>query len=267
MSFLDTEPADIDQVDYVGPWGRFRDDDRRRCLAALNEVCRTDVPATLGTGISNGPTLKASLWSVDEGGGRLTFSVDPALTAAAPLAGLPQIWAAMYLGDVKLQFALTGLVLSRTNQLKKIGTAAMRMLQAEMPTHMYCMPRRRELRMRHGGRQGPVLRFLHPLPTAGRMCLPLLDISATGCAVQQPSGAPWLLAGTEIQQVEVELDDENFLFSDITVQHVTVKGADGQRHARVGCRWHSLSPGTRDRLERWLLSGRRSRDLLTLNFD
>ena len=265
MPFLDTEPADIDQVDYVGPWERFRVDDTRQCLAALNEACRTDAPVTLGT--SDGMRVTVTLWSVDEAGGRLTFSVDPTLGAAAAVAAKPQVWAALYLGDVKLQFSLRALLLSETAQVKRVGSSAVRTLQAQMPTYMYCMPRRRALRLRHGGLHVPMLRFAHPAAPELRLNVQVLDISATGCALQQPLGAPTLLAGTEVQQVEVELDEETFLFTDLSIAHVSAsRGAQG-RQLRVGCRWRNMPGSAKEVLESWIRSGRRSRDLISLNFD
>ncbi len=265
MPFLDTEPADIDQVDYVGPWERFRVDDTRQCLAALNEACRTDAPVTLGA--SDGMRVTVTLWAVDEAAGRLTFNVDPSLGAAAAVAAKTQIWAALYLGDVKLQFSLRALVLSETAQVKRVGAAAVRTLHAQMPIYMYCMPRRRALRLRHGGLHMPMLRFAHPAVPELRLSLPVLDISATGCALQQPTGAPALQAGTTVEQVEVELDEETFLFTDLSIAHVSASRSARSRQLRVGCRWRNMPGSAQEVLEHWIRSGRRSRDLVSLNFD
>jgi hypothetical protein len=64
MSFLDTEPASIDNQDFAGSWDRFYIEDPRRKRATLRELCRADVPLTLGR--AGAPTLAVTVWSVDE---------------------------------------------------------------------------------------------------------------------------------------------------------------------------------------------------------
>jgi hypothetical protein len=265
MSFLDTEPAAIDQVDYVGPWERFRVMDPRTCLAALREVCRNDAPVSIGT--ADGLTVRVSLWSVDDLNDGLNFNVDPAIGAAAAVAALPQAWAATYLGDVKLQFELRGMVLGEVAQVRNVGGAAVRLLRARIPTTMYCLPRRRAVRVRHDGRSGPMLRFSHPRDPALALCLNVLDISATGCAARLPSSLPALEAGAEVRQVEVELDSSTFVFTDMTVQHVSRPRGDGDDSLRLGCRWHHMPATAQDVLDRWIRSGKRRRELISLTFD
>ena len=112
-----------------------------------------------------------------------------------------------------------------------------------------------------------MLRFAHPSSPGLQLNLALLDISATGCALQQPSGAPALVAGTEIEQVEVELDEQTYLFTDMSIAHVSLSQSAGSRKLRVGCRWRNMPSSAKEVLERWIGNGRRRRDLISLNFD
>ena len=130
----------IDPLDYAGPWARFRVADARKCLAALRELNRGDLPLTLG--LAGGPTLAASLWAVDDAQGCLTFKLDPTAAQVLAVAALPQAWAAAYLGDVKLQFALTDLRLSETPGLAGRAAGTTLTLQTRLPRDLYCLPRR-----------------------------------------------------------------------------------------------------------------------------
>jgi len=259
--FLDTEPAAIDPVDIIGPWEQFRVIDPRKCLAVLAQVKLEQSPVTIGH--AEGLSLAASLWSVDGPNRRVYFNVDAAAPAEALLADARQAWAAMYLGDVKLQFWLRGLTLSRA-PARGHAAAATRSLYAELPSQMYCLPRRRDVRVRHGPDVAPLLRFEHPLTPGSSLVLGLLDVSATGCAMRKPADTLPLLPGTEIRQVEVELDEHTLLFADLQVVHVSVMPGDRLGGQRVGCTWQHMPDGARERLLGWIQNGRRRRDLMTL---
>jgi len=259
--FVDTEPAAIDPVSYVGPWERFRVSDPRKCLAALSQVKLNESPVTIGH--PEGPSLAASLWSVDGPNRRLHFNLDKAAPAEALLTTVRQTWAAMYLGDVKLQFWLQGLTLNRLPAERQADVATCS-LCADLPSQMYCLPRRRDVRVRHGQDVAPTVRFEHPLAPGSALVLGLLDVSATGCAMRKPADTLPLLPGTEIRQVEVELDERTMLFADLRVAHVSAMPGDRLGGQRVGCTWQHLPDAARKRLLDWIQIGRRRRDLLTL---
>jgi flagellar brake protein len=256
MSFLDTQPADIDSMDLAGPWSRFRVHDPRKQLATLREICRTDRPVTLGA--PGGYSLGVSLWSVDDFNGRLHFSVGSNAAAALEITRQPDLWAAAYVEDAKVQFALPVVMLSNEG-----GTSV---LVAEAPKVMYHLPRRRAVRVRRDHQQAPTVRFRHPLQPELITELKMLDLSTSGCALWRPEAVMPLLPSMDLKKVEVELDDHTIVFCDLVVQHATeVAGPGGG--TRVGCAWRAMPAPAQQRLREWIQGGRRSRELISLSFE
>jgi c-di-GMP-binding flagellar brake protein YcgR len=256
MSFLDTVPAAIQRVDSSGPWARFRVSDPRERAATLREICRGDVPLTLGT--AAGPTCSALLWAVDDENERLHFSVAPASQNVGAVVSAPKVWAAGYLGDVKLQFDLPELSI-------ELG-GPQPMLRALAPRHMLRLPRRGAMRVRRGEAQAPVASLRLPPASDTVLQMRVVDISMSGCALSRPIGSPAPAPGMEIEKVEVMLDEDAIFVADLRVQHVTLVAAS-RSGARVGCAWQGLSRRAAETLELWIERGRRRRDLVSLKFD
>ena len=255
MSFLDTQPAPIDRCDYAGPWSRFRVRDPRRQIAALLEISRNDKPVTMGA--PGGATITVCLWSVDQLNGRLHFQVAPNMARTQQVAQMPEVWAAAYLDDAKLQFSLPQVVLR--------AEAERLVMVAEAPQLMYLLPRRGAMRVRRDSKEAPTVRFAHPHQAGASLALRVLDISASGCALSLPAQGPPLQAGSQVRQVEVELDDHTIVFADLLVHHVTQ--VDNAGNARVGCEWQGMPRVAQERLQRWIQQGRRRRELISLSFD
>ena len=257
MAFLDTQPALIDRFDAAGPWSRFRVQDPRKQLAMLREICRSDRPITLGA--PGGTSTIVNLWSVDDTNGRLSFKVDrDAQLIAAEVAATPDLWAAAYCQDAKIQFALPRVALQSQGEH--------RVLLADIPRLMYLLPRRRAVRVRRDSEDAPTLRFRHPLAPEIISSLKLLDISVSGCALARPAGSLPLLPGVLLHRVELQLDEETVLFADLCVRHVTVL-AEVDASIRVGCEWCQMPASALDRLQTWIQRGRRRRELISLSFD
>lgn len=256
MSFLNTEPVDIDRRDTGGSWRRFRVDDPRRRVATLREICRQDAPVTVGA--VAGQALMASLWAVDELQGRLAFSVDPFEGGLTRLLTQPELWAAAYLEDAKVQFSLHRVMADRANRRLS--------LHSDAPTDMYHLPRRRAVRLRRDGSQSPKVRLAQADQGQESGSLTVADVSLVGCALRHGPGQAPLRIGTVIRGVELELDDETFIFTDLRVQHVT----GDPRHPgqwRVGCVWLGMPESAQAALQAWILRGRRRRELITLSLD
>ena len=261
MSFLDTEPAAIHRLD-AGPWARWRVTDPRQRLATLRELCRSDVPLSVGT--PGDPTIRALLWSVDEAAQVMHFSVHPevAQTQLDALVGNACLWAAGYLHEAKVQFDLRGLNLG--------GCGRLRVLNAQPPRQMLHLPRRRAVRVRRADAVAPTASFHHPLASDLLHRLRVADISMTGCALWKPPDTLPLSPGTHIVQVQVDLDTGTRFVADLQVQHLspgpsTRTGAS--KGVRVGCAWRSLAAGAADTLQAWIARGRRRRDLVSLGLD
>lgn len=258
MSFLDTQPAPIDRFEFAGPWSGFRVRDPRKQIATLKEISRTDTPVTMGA--PGGPTMTASLWSVDDFNGRLHFQVASDVTRAREIVQMPDLWAAAYVDDVKVQFSLPSVMLSQD--------AHRQVLVAEAPQLMFHLPRRRAMRVRRTRQQAPTARFHWQQPAGPALALSLkvLDISTTGCALWLPPGTPILPPATLLRQVEIELDDQTILFADLTVQNV-IPAQPPETGVRIGCEWAAMPQAARERLQQWIQRGRRRRELMSLSFD
>jgi flagellar brake protein len=256
MSFFNTEPVAIDRLDLGGTWRRFRVDDPRRRFATLREICHQDAPVTLGA--VSGGAVTASLWAVDQRQGRLAFGLDPSAGGLTRLLTQPDLWAAAYLENAKVQFSLHRVVADRAQRRLCIHSDA--------PLDMYHLPRRRAVRLRRDGSPAPMARLPHPAPGLPPVALRVLDVSLLGCAMQWGSEEAPLPVGTVISGVELELDDQTFIFTDLRIQHVTpVPRNPGQW--RVGCVWMGLHQAAHLSLQTWILRGRRRRELITLSLD
>ncbi len=254
MAFVDTQPAPINRGDTAGEWARFRIRSASKQLAALRELCRNDTPLVIGT--PGGATLQVALWSVDAVNGRLHFKMDSATQAMNDLSCGAELWAAAYVDDDKLQFALARV---------KLGVdQGHQVLAANIPEHIYRLPRRQAVRVRRNDVDGPKARFAHPLAPDVVTTLKVLDVSSTGCALLSPVDGPLLTLGVVLQQVEIELDDHTILFSDLLVHHITAHSRR-ERNARVGCTWQGMPSVASERLLEWIERGRRRREMMSLN--
>jgi c-di-GMP-binding flagellar brake protein YcgR len=257
MPFLDTEPAPILRVDTsADPWARFRINDPRQRAALLREICRADVPLTLAG--AAGPAVRALLWSVDDRRNRLHFSLSPQARQLDELVASPELWAAGYLQQAKLQFDLRGLVLERSGPRP--------MLHAEAPHLMLQLPRRRAPRVRRSMALSPALSFRHPQQESRVLRLRVLDIGVGGCALWLPADSLALEVGSLVRQAELELDAQALIHADLEVlQAAPARGAPGG--LRLGCRWVGLNAESELTLQRWIAQGHRRRELVSLAQD
>ncbi len=269
MAFVDTQPAPINHGDSAAQWARFRVRNQAKLMTALRNLCRNDTPLVVGA--YNGPTLQVALWSVDDVKQRLHFTVESDTQALNNLSFEPELWAAAYMDDDKLQFPL-----KRLNFGIERGR---QVLSADIPDHLYRLPRRQAMRVRRNDTNGPKARFVHPAAPGLEVSLKLLDVSSTGCAMLNPAGGPILTLGLVLQKVEIELNDDTILFSDLIVHHITQHNTPQHNtpphntphhtHAgslRVGCAWQGMPDIAQQRLREWIEGGRRRRDLMSLSF-
>ena len=198
MAFVDTQPAPINRGDPTGDWARFRVRNPRKQLATLRDICRNDTPLVVGA--AGGRTLQVALWSVDDVNGRLHFRLDAESTGINELSFEPELWAAAYVDDAKVQFALSNLSFAVDGNSQ--------VLVSDIPEHMYRLPRRQSVRVRRNDEDGPKVRFTHPLAPDMVTTLHLLDVSASGCALLRPADGLNLPLGMVLRQVEIELDDD-----------------------------------------------------------
>ena len=258
MSFLDTEPAAIHRLDGSLSGPRFRITDPRQRVATLRELQRGDVPLTLGQPGRAG--CAALLWALDETAGLLHLSLVGTLDGALrlKLATAPELWAAGYLHEAKVQFEIADVQFSAPGDKP--------MLHVAMPQRMVHLPRRRAVRVRRDAASTPTASFQHPLVRELPQHLRVADISMTGCALWQTPEVLPLAPGIELRGLQVMLDTENGFRVDAQVRHVT-PGPRGSGLLRVGCDWRGLGARAADQLQTWIAQGRRRRELVSLVFD
>jgi c-di-GMP-binding flagellar brake protein YcgR len=256
MSFSNTEPVAIDRLDIGGTWRRFRVDDPRRRFATLREICHQDAPVTLGA--VAGWAVTASLWAVDQRQNRLAFGLDPSEGGLTRLLTQPDLWAAAYLENAKVQFSLHRVMADRAGQRLCVHSDA--------PMDMYHLPRRRAVRLRRDGSPSPLARLSTSSQGLQPVALRVFDVSMSGCAVQWAVDDVPPPVGAVICGVELELDDQTFIFTDLRIQHVT-RAPRNPGQWRVGCVWIGLPEAAHLSLQAWILRGRRRRELITLSLD
>ena len=259
MSFLDTEPGSIDPLDFAGSWDCFCIEDPRRVRATLRELCRADVPMTLGR--AGAPALTATVWSVDEIRERLHLHLQSGdLGLASTLAEQGKLWAAGYLHGAKVQFNVRSLVCDHGNSLGRLSCG--------WPQTMFHLPRRRVVRVRRAPPQAPQLHFEHPLAPGLRVTHPVLDISTDGCAFLLPPSALPLSPGMLLAAAELQLDDQHFVFTDVRVRHLSASRIRAHPGAlRVGGAWSGMPRAGQATLQRWIGAGHRRRDWVTLSLE
>jgi hypothetical protein len=165
--------------------------------------------------------------------------------AADPAAArLPRAWAAVCRGWTKLPQFLRA--------VKPLRTHAWPVSPPAWSLGASGLSRRQDARVRDLGAQMPRLTFDHPLRRGAQICLCAVDIGATGCAIIETSGVLPLIPGTVLRAVEVELDDEAMLFTDVVVQNVSPPETVGSDGPRVGLRWQRMPAPAQQRLERWI---------------
>jgi len=249
--FHDTQPARIGDDGSLDRWADFRVEHPREMLALLRELRDGNVPVNLSA--PDGSALTTSLWALDATQQRLNFNADESNPQLQRLIDTDEVVAVAYLDSVKLQFDLQGLLLVRGER-----SCA---LQGAMPREIYRFQRRGAYRLRALERQTLIARLRHPSIPDMALELRLLDLSIGGCALFVPNDVPPLQPGSQLADVQIELDADTRFTTTLTLHHVSSIGrSDG---VRLGCEWPKLS-GTAERaLQRYIDQTQKRRRLLS----
>jgi flagellar brake protein len=252
--FQDTQPATLGADGGEDPWGPFRVSHPQELAALLRQLRDGQQPVMLsGPG---GVSLSATLWSVDEGHGLVTFNTHPQQAALDSLVEADEGMAVAYMDSVKLQWELQRLVLLRGPRLSS--------LQAALPKSLYRFQRRSAFRVRTPARHAPVARLRHPAMPEMALTLRVLDLSLGGCALWCPADVPPLQPGTRLGEIHIELDATTRFAAPALLAHVSSLGPQ-DRGVRIGCEWQSLPAPAERVLQRWIDQAQRRRRLLALD--
>jgi flagellar brake protein len=255
MLFLSTQPSALEDPSDIMTWMKFRVTDGRARLAALRDLVRGDTPLVVGA--PGMPVFGATLWSLDEANERMHLSVDPKNSGnVRDTLNQPSVWAAAYVDAVKLQFPMVNTQLNA-----RMDSLA---VSASLPRDLYRMPRRRNVRLRRDIKSAPRL-VLHPeCGYPSDRTLVVLDISECGCALFLPSDMHPPAPGMLLRKLELRLDEDTFVFTDLVV-HNLQRAARGSH--RMGCSWKGMPEAAQERLREWMQRGQVGLNRLSLQFD
>lgn len=110
--------------------------------------------------------------------------------------------------------------------------------------------RRQAYRVRTTEAPSPAVTLRHPSMPEMRITLPLVDVSAGGCALPVPDDVPPLPPGTRLNGARVELDGQTRFECALQLQHVSTLG--GTDRPSLGCLFVDLDPGAQRALQRWI---------------
>jgi len=259
MAFQETMPGALGGTAESAAWAPFRIDAPAKRLSTLRDILQGEAPVSIGP--PGGPVFPATLWSVDGNHARMLFKVETATTATSPVTPpvlpLRGLWAATYVGDIKLQFPLSGVT------VEPAGDRVL--LHADLPKVVFRLPRRQGLRLRKDGKDELSARLSHPLAPDITVELRVLDISASGCALWRPIKVMPLVPDQVIRAVEIVRGGETLFFADMDVRHAS-PSRDFGPGMRVGCTWGAMSAVARSALEGWIGAAERRRGRFTLDF-
>ncbi|MDM4764502.1 flagellar brake protein [Pelomonas sp. SE-A7] len=237
--------ADVDQVDV----GTFRLDSPLEIQALLRELQVQRCPLSLNT--PEGETCRATVLAVDPDRGviALDSSASPGLLRALAASG--EIQAQAFLDNIRLQFEVEGLVLVQDGG----GT----LLQANLPQPLYRFQRRQAFRVATAGQSYPVAKLEQP--ATGLLRMRVLDISVGGVALLLPPDLAAPASDALLERVELELDRDTRLVTDLRLQHVSdLPAQDGAQ--QLGCAFVALPALSLRELQRFIDQAQKRRRLL-----
>ena len=251
----DTLPMPLESLSAAaGGLDEFRITSPREVTAMLKQFQDGNVLMNLNG--SNGAMLSTTLWSVDPARGQLSFSADVNAPVTHQLVECEEAIAVGYLDSIKVQFDLQGLVLVR-------GTGGHATISAAMPRLLYRFQRRNAFRVRPLLRSSPMARVRHPAIAEMQLALRVIDVSIGGCALFLPEDVPPMQAGMVMNQVQIDLDADTRLHTNLRLQHVSALNPES-RGVRLGCEFVSPGADMQRSLQRFIDQTQKRRRLMSL---
>lgn len=251
----DTLPMPLASLSAAnGGLDEFRITAPREVTAMLKQF--QDGNVLLNLNGSNGAMLSTTLWSLDTARGQISFSADAMAPVTQRLVECDEAVAVGYLDSIKVQFDLLGLVLVRG-----VGGSA---ISARMPREVFRFQRRNAFRVRPLLRSSPLARVRHPAIAEMQLALRVIDVSIGGCALFLPDDVPPMAAGMVMNQVQIDLDADTRLMTDLRLLHVTALNPES-RGVRLGCEF--VRPGAEMErvLQRFIDQTQKRRRLMSLD--
>ncbi len=259
MQFLDTTPFVFAETDPTAriDLERYRVTEQNRLGQALMSLKSNETPVVIGLPQER-RQFTASLWSIDAGNDRIVFRAARDESTAALVRDASRLWAAAYDGSDKVQFDLHHRTLNPQGEFW--------IVTSRLPSALYVLPRRSELRARRAPGLEPVIRFPHPADPQHMMNLRVHDLSVHGLSMVMGSSQKAPELGALVRAAEVELDSDHIFFADFIVQNL-VPHDEGPDEWRIGCAWVHISDDARAQLELWAQQARQRKQVVSLSLD
>lgn len=250
----DTLPMPLESLSAAaGGLDEFRITSPREVTAMLKQF--QDGNVLLNLNGSNGAMLATTLWSLDPARGQLSFSADVSAPVTHQLVECEEAIAVGYLDNIKVQFDLQGLVLVRGAGGSAIG--------ARLPRELFRFQRRNAFRVRPLLRSSPLARVRHPAIAEMQLALRVIDVSIGGCALFLPDDVPTMQAGMVMNQVQIDLDADTRLHTNLRLQHVSALNPES-RGVRLGCEFVNPGADMQRLLQRFIDQTQKRRRLMSL---
>jgi c-di-GMP-binding flagellar brake protein YcgR len=210
----------------LGELDDFRVSSPTEVHALLKRLLNDQAPLYLNT--PKGEVYTTKLWTIDPARGSLGLGIAEVTHQLHQVLDADEVTAVGYLDRMKVQFELSGLVLVHAT-----GSSG---LSAQIPREMFRFQRRNHLRVRSFGTSAPTAFMTHPRDVDRQLALRVVDLSMGGCALFLPQNVPPIEIGTEVSNVQLELDSNSRLRADIVIRNLTPSHG-----TRLGCEFASLS--------------------------
>ncbi|HEX2541126.1 MAG TPA: flagellar regulator YcgR PilZN domain-containing protein [Caldimonas sp.] len=209
---METRPAPLDNM-TAGEDGvdQFRVSSPREIGTILKQLL--DGSVLLNLNAVDGKVLTSAIWTMDSARGTIGFNADPRDPAVKALMESHEVTVVGYVDNVKLQFEVHGLMLVNGHRASVLNCA--------FPREMYRFQRRNAFRIRPLMRTSPVARLRHPDMPEMEFALRIIDVSMSGAGLFLPNDVPLMNAGTQIDAVRLEFDEDTRLDVSMRLKHVT----------------------------------------------
>lgn len=252
--YQDTQPASLDAGGDPTAFDAFRVRDPAEVKALLRSLM--DRSVTINLNGSDGSAYATTLWTIDGGQGRLSFTADLMAPAVHRVVEADEAVAVGYLDQIKLQFDVADRLLVHGRQSC--------VLQAALPRELFRFQRRSAYRVRTPERGAPTAHFRHPAIPDMTLELRVLDLSVGGCALFMPADLPLFEPGVQINDCTIELDAGTLLRGTLLVHHVTSIQPEA-RGVRLGCELLHLPPEAQRQLQRYIDQTQKRRRMLSMD--
>lgn len=243
---METQPMPLDALSKLpGGLDDFRISAPSEVHSYLKQLCNGNVLLNLVG--SEGTGYMTTVWAVDSARNVVCFSADASDPDLQRVLASHDVVAVGYLDNIKLQFDVSGLVVTRSGKLSA--------LNARIPHEMFRFQRRDAYRVRPLPRSAPVAHMRRASKPDEPIELRVLDLSISGCSLLIPQGMSAMEPGTVLEGVHIDLDGSSTMRCNLLLHHVSDIGesqGEAQGSLRIGCEMLDVGQDSLRALQRFI---------------